>query len=112
MRRNDSYLPATNTREPRGVTPYTGGSDWFTPILGGSPWQTMRRMQEDMDRLFGSFFGGQSSDGNLPAVQANLWQPSVDVSQNDKEWLIEAELPGVNKDQIDVQVHNGYLVLR
>jgi HSP20 family protein len=40
------------------------------------------------------------------------WRPSVDISQNNQEWCVEAELPGVNKDDIDVQVHDHHLILR
>jgi HSP20 family protein len=110
MRRNDQYLPATAQREQRGLSPYGQGS-LVSPFFGGSPWQAMRRMQEDMDRIFGQFFGGQNAPGG-PLAQVQQWQPSVDVSQTDKEWLIEVDLPGVSKDNIDVQVHNDYLVLR
>jgi len=72
-----------------------------------SPWQMMRRMQEDMDRAFGQLFSGQGDTGNRTS-----WAPSVDVSETDREWCIEAELPGVNKDQIEVHVQNHQLVMR
>ena len=104
MRRNPDNLPA------RGgwgsdVAPWreSGGSSWFD----GSPWQMMRRMQEDMDRVFGQFLGDQRDPGNRAS-----WAPSVDVSETDREWCIETELPGVNKDQIEVHVQNHQLVIR
>jgi len=78
----------------------------------------MRRMQEDMDRLFNIFFGGQGGQAGAPAqsgtgqAQAALqWAPSVDISETDREWRIEAELPGVSRDDIDLQVQQGYLIL-
>lgn len=95
-----------------------GLSIWNEPeMLAGSPWQMMRRMQEDMDRLFGQFFGGPAGSpggGMTPASQQGAmqqWAPSVDISQNEREWCIEAELPGVNKDDIDVQVQDHHLIL-
>ena len=105
MRRNDNYLPAQH--EQRGLTPYNqGGGLQPSSFFSASPWQLMRRMQEDMDRVFSQFFGNQSGSGTVLAPSAPQWAPSVDISQTDKEWCIEAELPGVSKDNIDVQVHD------
>src|SRR5437899_2387180 len=104
MRRNDDFLPARRERE-QFLSPWRQG-DWpGSSFFSGSPWQMMRRMQEDMDRVFSQFFGSQ----DLPAVpeqfrgQAGLqsWAPSVDVSQTDREWCIEVDLPGVKKDDIE-----------
>lgn len=36
----------------------------------------------------------------------------MDISENDKEWTIEAELPGVKPDDIEVRVQDHYLILR
>lgn len=35
----------------------------------------------------------------------------VNVQQNDTEYLIEAELPGVTKDEINVELHDGRLTI-
>jgi HSP20 family protein len=115
MRRNQDFFPARDDRE-RGLS--RGGDDFgtFGGAFTGSPWQMMRRMQEDMDRLFGHIFTGESGSGGTwggsPLAQAKqVWAPSVDISHTDREWSIEADLPGVNRDDIDVQVQNGYLIL-
>src|SRR5438094_10614865 len=111
MARNEERLPAR--RETGWSLSPWGGRSWGGPasVFGGSPWQMMRRMQEDMDRLFSQFFGGTSSLGVMPTFAAE-WSPSMDVSENDREWCVEAELPGVNRDDIEVDVHDGHLILR
>jgi HSP20 family protein len=107
MRRNSENLPARGGWSS-DIAPWreSGGSSWFE----GSPWQMMRRMQEDMDRVFGQFLSGQGDQGNT--ANRTSWAPSVDVSETDREWCIEAELPGVNKDQIEVHVQNHQLIVR
>jgi HSP20 family protein len=80
----------------------------------------MRRMQEDMDHIFGRFFGGRTdlpsvgmgSGGGMSSAGGNQWSPSMDVSSTDKEICLEADLPGVNKDDIDVTVHDHHLHLK
>jgi HSP20 family protein len=109
MRRNGDLFPVRREQE-WGVTPWAE-TGFLTPsFFGQSPWQAMRRMQEDMDRVFGQLLGaGAPQQAGAPVQQ---WTPSVDVSQDEKEWLIEVDLPGVNRDAIDVQVYNNHLVLR
>lgn len=108
MRRNGDLFPVRREQD-WGLSPWSE-TDWFSPahFFTASPWQVMRRMQEDMDRLFSEFVG----PGAQHAGQVRHWAPSVDVSQTEGEWLIEADLPGVNKDHVDVQVRNHHLVIR
>jgi len=74
----------------------------------------MRRMQEDLDRMFGELFGGEAGTGAAAAAgETGLrWAPQMDVSESDREWCVEAELPGVDRNDIHVQLENHHLVLR
>ena len=40
------------------------------------------------------------------------WNPSIDLSENESYFLLEADLPGVKLEDVTVQVENGDLVLR
>jgi HSP20 family protein len=54
-----------------------------------------------------AFFGdlGQLSPAEMP------WAPLADVTENDDAYVIHVELPGVNKDQVDVQLQDRELVI-
>lgn len=110
MRRNEDRLPVLRGQD-RGLSRMVD-TDLFSPtsFFSTSPWQMMRRMQEDMDRIFGQFFTEAPGAGTQAGLEQ--WRPNVDISQNNKEWCVEAELPGVNKDDIDVQVQDHHLILR
>ena len=41
-----------------------------------------------------------------------LWSPVVDVSENEHEIVLEAELPGMKQEEIDIQLNGDTLVLR
>lgn len=117
MRRSSELFPVRREQD-WGVFP------WSETVLFGpssfvntSPWQTVRRVQEDMDSLFSQLLAQpEGSDGqNAQAAASGLtqrWAPSVDVSHNDQEWLIEADLPGVSQENLDVFVQNRHLVIR
>ena len=66
------------------------------------------------DRLLRSFGLGMSR--RLPDEQQSLttaeWAPSVDISEDDQEYLIKAELPEVNKEDVKVIVENGSVAIR
>lgn len=39
------------------------------------------------------------------------WAPAVDISEKDKEYLVKAQLPGVKKEDVKVELLNGVLTL-
>jgi len=89
--------------------------DLFSPstFFSASPWQIMRRMQEDMDRLFGGFLGGASNQGFGGTGSAMApFAPNVDLSEDEKEFCLEMDLPGFRPEDVDIQVRNGQLWLR
>ena len=61
-------------------------------------------------RMMDSFFGenalSQSED-----VSNRAWLPAVNIRENDDAFLIEAELPGMTKDDIDITLENNLLKL-
>lgn len=64
-----------------------------------SPWTEMNRIAREMD----SFFGSQSAD---------LWAPPVDVEETADEIMLTAELPGVARDAIDIELEDGVLTIQ
>jgi HSP20 family protein len=75
-------------------------------------WETkeMDVLQKHLARLFGlvpvSTFNG-SQEPMSPAE----WVPYVDISEDDKEWLIKVDLPEIKKEDINVTVQNGILTV-
>jgi HSP20 family protein len=50
--------------------------------------------------------------GLAPALPADMpWVPLADLSETDDAYVVKAELPGVNKDQVDIQLQDRELVI-
>ena len=50
--------------------------------------------------------------GLTPAVLADMpWVPLADLSETDDAYVVKAELPGVNKDQVNIQLQDRELVI-
>jgi HSP20 family protein len=76
-------------------------------------WDPFREM-DDLQTRLNSIFGrrpNRLADGNKETLTVAEWLPLVDVSEDDKEYLIKAELPEVKKDDVKVTVENGVLTV-
>lgn len=71
-------------------------------------------LRSEMDRLFDSFTGSAfPSLGRLTAPWSTEGAilPSVDVHENDKQIVVEAELPGIEEKDISVTLQDGVLTI-
>ena len=73
-------------------------------------WEPLREIEDFFDRYTRALalpFGRGSE------LMANGgWAPRVDVSENDAAYVIKAEIPGVDKDDVKVTLENGVLTLQ
>ena len=74
-------------------------------------WDPVKEMEEMQNRL-ATFFGRapvrKNGDRDEPLTVAE-WAPLVDISEDDKEYLIKAELPDIKKEDIKLSVHDNVL---
>lgn len=67
-----------------------------------------RTLRDEMDRLFDSFFGMTPA----PSERGAVWSPAVNVREDDNNFYIEAELPGMSKEDIDLEIEQNSLVIK
>ena len=98
----------TNTRLQRtNATPTR-----YTP-LGSTLAREVNEMRDRMRRFF-----QQPFDRELPDVfgteltQAVGWIPAVELSENENEFLVTAELPGMQPTDVQVTFDDGVLTIR
>jgi HSP20 family protein len=78
-------------------------------LLRYDPWSGLRQIHDELQRALAASPTGAAEDGAEPAGQ---WLPAVDIREDDKAYLIQADLPGVAPEDIDVYMENGYLTIR
>lgn len=88
------------------------------PATNGDVWEKFRR---EMDRLFDRFATGFElspfrAASNIeylwPATVPGMTAPAIDVLEDDKTYTVTAELPGIDKKDVDVHVSHGMLVIK
>jgi HSP20 family protein len=83
----------------------------WNPFRGSSVWDPIREMEEMQSRV-ASLFGRRlplKKDGGEEELTLTEWIPAVDIAEDDKEYTIKVELPGVNKEDVRVSVEGGVL---
>jgi len=74
-------------------------------------WNPFRELDEVQNRC-GRFFGGFPTglrEGNGETLTLPDWSPQVDITEDDQEYLIKADLPEMKKEEVKVVVENGIL---
>lgn len=83
----------------------------FAPAVWTSPFSFMRRFGEGMDQLFADFGFGR---GLMPRHFAQMadWTPQVEVFERDGQLVVRAALPGLSKDDVQVELRDNAIILR
>ncbi|MFP4648540.1 MAG: Hsp20/alpha crystallin family protein [Halorhodospira sp.] len=79
------------------------------------PWNNLRELQQDLDRIFGPGSGrpgvlSRYNEDNGEA--ASNWLPAVDIREDESNYIVEVDLPGVSPEEIDVAMDNGMLTIK
>src|SRR5437588_7208092 len=64
----------------------------------------------DVENRLSRFFGRRRTNGRDDLTIAD-WEPLADITEDDKEYIIKAELPDVKKEDVKVAVENGVLTI-
>lgn len=99
----------TPTREERRLARSAPFGEWgVTPLRG------LQRVADEMDRLFDDFGLGRRWLSSPLAREASsyVWAPDVDVVQKDNELTIRADLPGLKKDEVSVEITDDAVTIQ
>jgi len=115
--------PKTSNGNAKGQTmDITRGQAPAAPVaVQGSPFEFMRRFAEEMEHLFEDF--GFGAGWRLPRAltrgrellrrEAGLipadWSPQVDIQHRDGKLVVRADLPGLSKEDIKVEIKDDVL---
>ena len=75
-------------------------------LVRWDPVRELDSLQADMNRLFDRFFG--APDGG---TAQRRWIPAMDLIETDDSLVLRADLPGVNEDDVEIEVKDGVLTI-
>jgi HSP20 family protein len=90
----------------RDLAPWSGAR--APTVFGRDPFASFR---QQVDRLFDDFLVPGEPRSFAASNQAAVW-PSVDVDENDKAYVVTAELPGIDRKDVELDLRDNLLTLR
>jgi HSP20 family protein len=76
-------------------------------------WNPLREMEQATQNRFNPFFLGgfpnRMGSGEIHSLAVADWSPEVDISEDDRGYLLKADLPEMKKDDVRVTVEDGIL---
>ncbi len=73
------------------------------------PFRDLRMLQDEVNRLFSSNLSRSFGD---EGIARGAWAPSVDIYENKDHIMLEAELPGMSREDFELTIENNVLTLR
>ncbi len=79
-------------------------------LIRWNPWNELAALRDRMNRVFDdSLFRSDRRDDPLAM---GSWSPAVDMFEKDDKVVIKAELPGLDKKDVSLDLQNGVLTLK
>ncbi len=114
----DAPASKTETMKSKGQAPQVASS---APMSRESnPLTFMHRFAEEMDHLFEDFGirlpslarRGRNLLGRQAEIMAAEWYPKIDIQERNGQFLVRADLPGMTRDNIQVELTDDSLVIQ
>jgi HSP20 family protein len=78
-------------------------------IVRYDPFRDLRSLQDEVNRLFST---NLSRSFGEEGMARGAWNPSVDIYENKDQIVLEAELPGMKREDFDLSIENNVITLR
>mgnify|MGYP003687465735 CR=1 FL=1 len=72
--------------------------------------QDFQSLSDDMDSVMNYFL--QQNTSSFPGVSNEDFFPAIDIQEKEDQYLLNVEVPGMTKDDIDLDLHGNTLTLR
>ncbi len=79
-------------------------------LIKWDPFRELEDMSNRLNRVFGRPLARLEPNSEMLTMAD--WTPSADISETDTAYLIKAEIPGVNKEDVKVTIENGMLTIQ
>jgi HSP20 family protein len=75
-------------------------------LVRWDPGRQLDTFQSDIDRVFDAFFGAPTTNGTM-----RRWVPAMDLVETDDHLVLRADLPGLDKEDVEIEVKDGVLTI-
>lgn len=80
------------------------------PVLRNSIDEEFDSFQRELNNLMNNFFSRR--DFAIPTTMMSGFYPSVDLQEKDNKYLLDADVPGMNESDLDIELHDNILTIK
>ena len=78
-------------------------------IVRYDPWRMMHQLQNELNSIFNA---PRASGEDVGTIATSDWAPAVDIKEEDKAYVVKADIPGVDPKDIEVHMEEGILSIK
>jgi HSP20 family protein len=78
-------------------------------LIRWEPARELATIQNEMNRLFGTFFNDPAGAGTATGVRR--WIPAMDLVENDNDFVLRADLPGLTESDVNIELEDNVLTI-
>jgi HSP20 family protein len=77
-------------------------------------WEPVRELgtiQNEMNRLFNTFFDTPAGQGHQSATSMRRWLPAMDLLETPEDFVLKADLPGLSEKDVTIELEDNVLTI-
>jgi HSP20 family protein len=78
-------------------------------IIRWDPFRDLISLREKMNRVFDDAYNSRTDDKDMIS---GTWNPSVDIYESDDTLVLNAEVPGIDNKDIEIEIENNTLTIK
>jgi HSP20 family protein len=79
-------------------------------LIRWEPVRELNTIQNEMNRLFNTFFETPGGQGGAPAA-SRRWLPAMDLVEHGDEFILRADLPGLSENDVNIEFEDNVLTI-
>jgi HSP20 family protein len=78
-------------------------------LIRWEPVREINSIQQEMNRLFNSFFDTPAAGGSAGEARTRRWIPAMDLVERDEHFVLKVDLPGLTQEDVKVELEDNVL---
>ena len=79
-------------------------------LIRWEPVRELNTIQNEMNRLFNTFFDAPGAPGNGPAA-TRRWIPAMDLAETNDDFVLRVDLPGLSEEDVNIELEDNVLTI-
>ena len=80
-------------------------------LIRWEPVRELHTMQNEMNRLFNTFFDSPTPGNGGANAAARRWIPAMDVVETEDHFVLRADLPGLSENDVNIELEDNVLTV-